>query len=427
MLKDLTALSLLDKLPGTSGRSKTPVGLFGFSDIARLVIDKIEKMSMDISVVCIIDNDTNKQGNTYMNIPVISADELDEIKPDYILITSLAYVKEIKQQLLNKRINSESIIDIDSELEKDYSTLLGLGSDRIEKTLKELSVFYLMQIFFHTVLPKIEEHAPFSVNHLLKVFNQIVGALADTDFNIKDANILEVGGGRNPFGVPLIFQIHGANFVHVIDIDTYETEIVEYSNNRLISDSLINPEKFGLDENARKDLWPTYQKIFQFPNLIPVNNTFFSVKNVEDTSFPNQEFDLVYSNAVFEHIENLESALSEISRITRKGGYGAHLIDFRDHRDFAKPWDFLTLSPEQWNKVLNINTSDQTGTFINRLRLSQVEKMFEKNGFEIIKVIPETIEEIPAKIYNKLSHDYKSMNKQDLNTLIAIVVVKKVC
>lgn len=41
--------------------------------------------------------------------------------------------------------------------------------------------------------------------------------------------------------------------------------------------------------------------------------------------FPDEYFDFVYSQEVYEHIENLDTATAEISRVTKPGGMGFHV------------------------------------------------------------------------------------------------------
>jgi ubiquinone/menaquinone biosynthesis C-methylase UbiE len=50
---------------------------------------------------------------------------------------------------------------------------------------------------------------------------------------------------------------------------------------------------------------------------------------------PDTTLDIVLSNAVLEHIYDLKSAFYHLARITKPGGFGIHMVDFRDHRDFS--------------------------------------------------------------------------------------------
>ncbi|MCB9899018.1 MAG: methyltransferase domain-containing protein [Planctomycetes bacterium] len=56
-------------------------------------------------------------------------------------------------------------------------------------------------------------------------------------------------------------------------------------------------------------------------------------------------FDVCFSNAVFEHVASPLRAARRLFTLTRPGGYGLHQVDFRDHRDFARPLEHLTEGP----------------------------------------------------------------------------------
>ena len=58
-------------------------------------------------------------------------------------------------------------------------------------------------------------------------------------------------------------------------------------------------------------------------------------------------FDALVSNAVLERIKNANKAFTELFRVTSSGGVGLHQVDYRDHRDFARPLEHLLLDPNR--------------------------------------------------------------------------------
>src|SRR5262249_17670448 len=70
------------------------------------------------------------------------------------------------------------------------------------------------------------------------------------------------------------------------------------------------------------------------------------------TSIQSDTVDLVESNAVLEHVHPLREAIEEFYRVTRPGGYGAHQIDFRYHRNFDLPLEHLLFTAQQYAKIL---------------------------------------------------------------------------
>ena len=52
------------------------------------------------------------------------------------------------------------------------------------------------------------------------------------------------------------------------------------------------------------------------------------------TVFPDEHFDFIFSNQVIEHIKDIDAAVSEMSRITKRNGMGFHV--FPAHRGFIE-------------------------------------------------------------------------------------------
>lgn len=100
------------------------------------------------------------------------------------------------------------------------------------------------------------------------------------------------------------------------------------------------------------------------------------------TEFPNSYFDIVISNAVFEHIPDVDAVCREMKRITKKGGYlfigihlfpslsGGHHDEWRDPACVSEPgvpaWDHLR------KQVFPADPS------LNRLRFKDYKDLFER-------------------------------------------------
>lgn len=90
--------------------------------------------------------------------------------------------------------------------------------------------------------------------------------------------------------------------------------------------------------------------------------------------------DIVVSNAVLEHVYSMQDVARELARVTRPGGRSMHQIDFRDHKDFARPLEFLTMSDDAFASEFKTIHGERG----NRVRASQVQAIFEQNGFRLI-------------------------------------------
>lgn len=100
------------------------------------------------------------------------------------------------------------------------------------------------------------------------------------------------------------------------------------------------------------------------------------------TSIQSDAIDLVHSNAVLEHVHPLEEAIGEFYRVTSPGGYGAHQVDFRYHRNLDLPLEHLLFTEPEYAKVLAA-THCETGC---QTRVKEVAEMFQKAGFDVVKI-----------------------------------------
>lgn len=88
----------------------------------------------------------------------------------------------------------------------------------------------------------------------------------------------------------------------------------------------------------------------------------------------------VCSLAVLEHIVDLTSVAQETGRVLRSGGYAAHLVDWRDHRNFDRPLEFLT-TPDDYFASMSSDANMEWG---NRYRPSEFQPHFEAAGLLMI-------------------------------------------
>jgi hypothetical protein len=94
-------------------------------------------------------------------------------------------------------------------------------------------------------------------------------------------------------------------------------------------------------------------------------------------------FDVVLSNAVFEHVVDPQTACRRLFRATLPGGYHFHQIDLRDHRDFSRPLEHLLSETDDFEPA-----SEWPGQFGTRLRQDDFVGMFAASGFSIEAVSP---------------------------------------
>jgi SAM-dependent methyltransferase len=126
-------------------------------------------------------------------------------------------------------------------------------------------------------------------------------------------------------------------------------------------------------------------------------------------------FDIVVSNAVFEHVENVPAALENLARITRPGGFGIHQVDFRDHRDFSRPLEYMALSAKKFQQLF----SDVHGECGNRWRPSAMAVEMDTAGFDIIEFDDnmQAEEDYLDDILPRLDSDYVGLDRDSLRAI----------
>jgi SAM-dependent methyltransferase len=88
--------------------------------------------------------------------------------------------------------------------------------------------------------------------------------------------------------------------------------------------------------------------------------------------------DMVLSNSVLEHVDDVAGAVADLARVTAPGGQHFHFIDLRDHF-FRYPFEMLCYSERSWRRFLN------PGSNLNRLRVWDYERLFSA-GFPRVTV-----------------------------------------
>ncbi len=118
--------------------------------------------------------------------------------------------------------------------------------------------------------------------------------------------------------------------------------------------------------------------------------------------------DILLSQSVLEHVNNVEQLITELKPLLSQSGCMLHVVDYRDHF-FKYPYHFLQFSKKNWNLFLNPGD-------LERLRINQHIRQFEKAGFKVDVLHTETDTENFEKIKPYLHDDYKNNDK--INSVI---------
>lgn len=136
-----------------------------------------------------------------------------------------------------------------------------------------------------------------------------------------------------------------------------------------------------------------------------------------------RSYDVVISNAVLEHVEDPQNAAREMFRITRPGGFGIHQVDFRDHRDFSKPLEYLLLSRSEFSRLFAF----AQGSCGNRWRQSDFISAFNEAGFAVELCEPNVFatDEYLADLMPRLESAAQMFSRLDLFVLSGRFVLRR--
>ncbi|WP_366940828.1 methyltransferase domain-containing protein [uncultured Amaricoccus sp.] len=134
-------------------------------------------------------------------------------------------------------------------------------------------------------------------------------------------------------------------------------------------------------------------------------------------------FDLVVSNAVFEHLraEDTGTIIQRIHDVLRPGGWAIHLVSLQDHlKIYAKSAhikEYLRFSKDEYNKKYQNDVQ-----YINLMQIPEWLALFEATGFEVL----ETKRLSGSDLSHLPVHDsWRGMSEEDLACSVVQFVTRR--
>ncbi len=128
--------------------------------------------------------------------------------------------------------------------------------------------------------------------------------------------------------------------------------------------------------------------------------------------------DMIFSQAVLEHVDDLAGTYGALYRWLKSGGFMSHQIDFASH-GLSKHWNgHWAYSDLVWKLIHGRRT-----WLINREPYSTHRDLIEKNGFEIVHELKGADASGIAK--GRLARRFRSISDDDFKTRTVYVLARK--
>lgn len=245
--------------------------------------------------------------------------------------------------------------------------------------------------------------------------------------NLEGLRALDVGCGNM---LPATISLTGLG-MHVtgIDIDPYEPPLralprrmKQEGKARALS---MTARNMLIDGKVQRGL------AARFPHKVRINALDVRVMDAAKIEFPDNTFDLIFSTAVFEHIENMPAVLMEVYRVLKPGSVGrlhahlwtsrtgSHTTEMMDERGVplpVKPWDHL------------LNPQFRANCYLNFFRDMDYRRHIEETPLDIVDWVrskPDPKEE--AMLEGELGEqlEAKGYSREELLTTSLSMIVRK--
>ncbi|MFO7558533.1 MAG: methyltransferase domain-containing protein [Desulfobacterales bacterium] len=249
------------------------------------------------------------------------------------------------------------------------------------------------------------------IGYAVQVGEGYVNLLSEASAQLDGKVVLEIGPGIN-FGSAMILLCHGAKKALISDLylsfwDSAYHPVFYAELRKWLAENRSGLDLAPLDKMIEKSGYD--------PDIIACYES-----PLEDLSdIPSDSVDIIFSNAVLEHVLDLEMAFEELARISRIGALGFHQVDFRDHRDFSKPLEYLLMGDFEFEEMLY----ERHGECGNRFRPHEMQAILEKKGFAISKFTASDfasdkyLDEFIPRLKASANSMYKNFSKKELMTI----------
>lgn len=222
-------------------------------------------------------------------------------------------------------------------------------------------------------------------------------------------------GRRNPLGLSILLYANGVQHVCAIEPGAIDVSSARTAAVELIKAVMLAPEKFNYSGIGNRELKSrcasiAFERIDQLGTAASIDfGGIRLVRSLNDER--SDQFDLVVSCSVFEHVADLQHEIRSHRRLMRNGSVGVHIVDFSDHRKTAEPYDPFAFYYDD----------GQPG--LNQLRPSDIRQLFSDAAFDVavrgeVRLGSEELD------YSRLRERFRRYSEEDLTTRQATFIVQ---
>ena len=254
--------------------------------------------------------------------------------------------------------------------------------------------------------PQLDQDIVRLVEYSKGVFAKYCRHITKNDINtaLKDKTIVELGPG-DTIATGLFFLAYGA--ARVVCFDRFKL-VLNSQKNTLIAHQILSI----LPEQQRIRL----QSIISFDErkYLSVDTKHFQYLHNRNENIPleNKSVDIIASNAVLEHVQDVEALFANMYRILKPGGIMVHAADLKSHDlHHITALDFLAVSDWLWRLMTFYRGAP------NRKRWSYYKNLLDAHDFQLtfLKITSTVPAESILKLRLKHPQQAKQFSDEDLS------------
>lgn len=270
---------------------------------------------------------------------------------------------------------------------------------------------------------RVLERCSLRADYWITLYARFVHELRDlTGFDPQGRWILEIGTGSG-FGPLILFNLAGARRACTVDfqglVKPYAAPYRELLARVLLTDGLLATSPYP----SPAEIVNRFERLVSFDGeTVRFDHRRLSALHgsVASLPFASEQFDLVYSNAVLEHVVDVKAAIVEMKRVLRPGGIAAHRIDLSDHAVPDEPHQFLRYSDQLWHWLNRHHVYTE-----NRLRRSDFLQLFEDAGFAVVQESAARTSPVTGRVLAGMHPRFQRYDRTDLAVVSAMMVLRK--